>query len=183
MNQQEISDNYNKPFPTRLCLLLDGGSAHGKVTQATLASAIKTTRQAVSSYANGDTVPDIHKLKGIAIYFDVSADYLLGLIENKKNENADIGSRTGLSDEAIDFFAKLKSGDAVMYLPALNKLVEDKHFEDILKYVFLVMHPESINNNAVGIDKLKGLYRFFAIDEFRYALDSITGYKGDDIPI
>ncbi len=44
-----------------------------------LASAIKTTDAAISNWENGINEPKISYLKAIAVYFNVSADYLLGL--------------------------------------------------------------------------------------------------------
>ena len=42
-----------------------------------------TTRQTISNWQTGESVPDIIKLADIAQYFGVSTDYLLGLSDTK----------------------------------------------------------------------------------------------------
>lgn len=61
------------PFPRKLRELME----RGKVTQEMLAKHLGVTRQTVSLYANGQTVPDIYKAQQIADYFDVGIGYLL----------------------------------------------------------------------------------------------------------
>lgn len=48
------------------------------LTQAEFAQALAVTRQAVSRWETGDTIPSTDTLKLIAKAFDVPADYLLG---------------------------------------------------------------------------------------------------------
>lgn len=50
-----------------------------KVTQQQLASYLGVTRQSISLYVEGKRNPDIHVLKKISEFFNISADYLLGL--------------------------------------------------------------------------------------------------------
>lgn len=65
-------------FATRLNSLMKANS----VTQQALATAIGTSRPAVTQFANGSNLPSIEKLVAIAKYLDVSTDYLLGLTDN-----------------------------------------------------------------------------------------------------
>lgn len=63
-----------------------------------------TTRQTISNWQTGESVPDIIKLAVIAQYFGVSTDYLLGLSDTK---SPDAGAKaaveyTGLSEEAVE---------------------------------------------------------------------------------
>ncbi|MDO5602369.1 MAG: zinc ribbon domain-containing protein [Oscillospiraceae bacterium] len=48
------------------------------LSQEEFAAKLPVTRQAVSRWENGDTIPNTDMLKLIAETFDVSADYLLG---------------------------------------------------------------------------------------------------------
>ena len=53
------------------------------VSQEEFALAINTSRQSVSKWELGDSYPEVNKLKDIAIFFNVSTDYLLNYdIEN-----------------------------------------------------------------------------------------------------
>ena len=49
-----------------------------QITQDEMAEKLAVTRQAVSRWENGDTIPNIDTLKLIAETFEVSVDYLLG---------------------------------------------------------------------------------------------------------
>lgn len=62
------------PFPSKLRRLMEKNG----VTQKELAEAIGVTRQSVSMYAGGQTVPDIYTVQLIADYFNVSVSTLLG---------------------------------------------------------------------------------------------------------
>lgn len=81
------------------------------ITQEELAKKAGCSRQAVSQYMDGSSVPNVDKLLGIADYFGVSIDYLLGR-ENKPNEKElinQICDYTGLSEEAIQFLSYNKA--------------------------------------------------------------------------
>lgn len=47
-------------------------------TQEELADVLLTSRQAISKWERGESDPDIGRLKDLAVYFNVSIDYLLG---------------------------------------------------------------------------------------------------------
>lgn len=48
-----------------------------KISQEELADILMTSRQAVSKWERGESYPDIDRLKDLAIYYNVSVDYLL----------------------------------------------------------------------------------------------------------
>ena len=48
------------------------------ISQEELADALMTSRQAISKWERGESDPDISRLKELAVYFNVSIDYLLG---------------------------------------------------------------------------------------------------------
>ena len=49
-----------------------------QISQEELADVLCTSRQAISKWERGESEPDIDRLKDLAIYFNVSIDYLLG---------------------------------------------------------------------------------------------------------
>lgn len=77
------------------------------ITQQALADDLEITRQSLSLYEKADRTINIDLLYKIAKYFDVSADYLLGLTDNKTNDITvkAICEYTGLSDEAVESLA------------------------------------------------------------------------------
>lgn len=69
------SNNTKSIFAERLALLMkDRG-----VTQSVLSDAAGVTRQAISQYVTGEVQPNAEKIYKICKYFNVSADYMLGL--------------------------------------------------------------------------------------------------------
>lgn len=56
------------------------------LTQEQFAEDLFVTRQAVSKWERGISIPDIETLKRISIMYKVSLNVLLGLIENNKSE-------------------------------------------------------------------------------------------------
>lgn len=77
------------------------------ITQQALADDLEITRQSLSLYEKADRTINIDLLYKIAKYFDVSADYLLGLTDNKTNDITvkAICEYTGLNDEAVESLA------------------------------------------------------------------------------
>ena len=97
---KNLFNGYDSLFAKRLMELLE----ENKVTQSVVAMKIGVSRQAISQYCNGQTIPTADKLRQLAEYFHVSADYLLGLSGAKTNDPdaAFIADYTGLSAEAIE---------------------------------------------------------------------------------
>ena len=67
-------------FQKRLNKLLK----ENEITLQKLADKIGTTKVSISRYKNGHRIPDILTLYKISKYFNVSCDYLLGVIDIKK---------------------------------------------------------------------------------------------------
>lgn len=101
--KKEIDGNFAK----LLSELLQKVKTENGIIQDDVAKAIGVSRQALGKWANGETVPDILDLKKLAKYFNISADYLLGLTNNKTNDITvkAICEYTGLSDEAVESLA------------------------------------------------------------------------------
>lgn len=114
------------------------------ITQKELADAIGMRPQTVSLYVTGQSAPDIHCLKKIAEFFDVSSDYLLGLAENPTNK-PDVKVScvtTGLSEAAI---LKLMEANRdllkeVTSIPELSRLLETSEFWNLLDKLSLFRH-------------------------------------------
>lgn len=75
------------------------------LNQSQLAEKLGVSRGSISFYENGDRIPDIVFLHGVAELFQVSADWLIGLSDTK-TVDADLKAvceYTGLSEEAISY--------------------------------------------------------------------------------
>ena len=102
-NRKKAHD-FTSVFAKRLGDLMDGKKTGKKVTQQELGEYIGVKRQAVSEYRNGSSVPNADKLRGIAEFFGVSADYLLDLTDDD-TPNPDLRAiyeDVGLSSGSIE---------------------------------------------------------------------------------
>lgn len=102
------------------------------ITQETLAEFLGVTFQSVSKWERGESYPDITILPGIASFFGVSVDELLGIdkAENEKKIN-----------EYIDFYDKMRLKDTPLTYETLKKAVSQYpgEFRLLVRYMELVM--------------------------------------------
>lgn len=80
--QNTQSENFNKPFPKALRKLMDANGT----TQSELAASLQKTRQVISCYCDGSTSPTWETIAGIANFYHVSADWLLGLSDVRSTD-------------------------------------------------------------------------------------------------
>lgn len=69
-------------FPTRLRKLRE--SKHPAPPRKVVSELCGLHSDAIRRYERGEAEPSMEALKAIALHFDVSADYLLGLTDNKR---------------------------------------------------------------------------------------------------
>ena len=103
-NKKDVYEKDNKNYDSYPAKRIRELLQENKVTQIELSKATGTSRQAISQYADGTIIPNCDKLKAIANYFDVSTDYLLGLVNSKARNISyyEISKALGISDKAID---------------------------------------------------------------------------------
>ena len=89
------------------------------ISQEQLAEILNTTRQAVSKWERGDCYPDIDRLKDLAVFFNVSIDYLLG--------------------------HDVESISVNRFMERLEKAAEEKTFDVSLEEIRLVVSTNSNN--------------------------------------
>ncbi len=159
-------------FAERIALL----RSEKGITQGTLAEAIGISRQSITLYENRTRVPDIEILSRFSDFFGVTSDYLLGLSDNRTNENAAIGDKLGLSDEAIQelqryaknvqetenisttgmiqkHIAKAKYSRYNGYLKTLNMLILDTRLLSAIdNYIFTKIDPIIANYDYIDDD-------------------------------
>ena len=128
MNEKEP---YFHPFPRRLRLLFD----ETRCSQQDVADYVGVTRQAVSQWKDGKTVPDCYNFKKIAEYFKVPLAYLYGETDSRVHENQALADSFGFSDATI---AKLHTwaGESTFGMkPAvlLSKLIDTDEFDRFLQ--------------------------------------------------
>lgn len=124
----------------------------GKRSQDECAKALGISRGALSFYENGDRKPDADVIYMMAEYFEVSADYILGLSQepNASLEIQAINKLTGLSKKSIDVISLLGSN----YRNALNLFIENDNFG-----VFIAALSQIIKFSNIGYEEfIKSAY-------------------------
>ena len=150
-------DSCNHIFPSRLRELMK----KYKKTQDDLAEAINITRQSVSQYMDGSTLPRLDKFLLIAEYFNVSTDYLLGKVgEPTTDVNIQqFCEYTGLTENSVTklWGVKTVSRD---FVSVINEIIEHKSVIDFLSAI----KTYKINcgkNYAVGKEDERLLIKYF----------------------
>lgn len=138
------TDNYYKPFPTRLRRLMrgDAGKINRTVSQQELADYLGLkARQSVSAYCDGSGQPSWENIAKIAEYFSVSTDWLLGVtnIESVERNIQVAASTLGISGKTAENLARIstETEDDNIFISlkksaahdALNRILES---EDVL---------------------------------------------------
>lgn len=126
--KNEQSANYNKAFPKNLRTLMEEKGA----TQNELANHLGKTRQAISYYCDGSSSPDWETLVQTARFFNVSADYLLGIskVKSPSTELRSIVEYTGLSEKSIQFLhfqKEIEFNDAAL---SIDRLLLDYRYHN-----------------------------------------------------
>ena len=144
---------YDSPFPRRLRSLMRGDSPLQRIVpQSELAAHIGVTRQAVSFYMNGSTVPDILAFERIASFFDVSTDYLLGASEQMRTNHTDFASRSKLSTSTLDEILSL-CGETNQRI-AFSLMMHHPGFRAILKALIFYTRSdakERVDDTLIGL--------------------------------
>lgn len=145
---------YDSPFPTILRALMENKNNISplgrKVTQTELAGHLGVTRQAVSSYMLGSSLPDILKFKAIADFFQVSYGYLLGTTNIIKDDNKNLAELAGIRPQTQN--AILSICQSHNHAFAFMLLVETPEFYDIIDTIasyLSISWTKPINTNEM----------------------------------
>jgi len=80
-----------------------------QLTQQELADKLFIQRGVINYYEKNVRIPSADKIKGLALIFDVTTDFLLCMTDNEKIENIAIGNDLHLSDDAIYMIRNLEN--------------------------------------------------------------------------
>ena len=133
-------DKYFDILPTRIRELV----SENNITQNALAKEIGVTRQAISQYCDGSSVPNADKLLKLVQFFNVSADYLLGVTDAKTNDKdvQFISDYTGLNESVIVALADSEMPNYIAQL--LNLLSKTYKSEYLCKSVINYLNTENL---------------------------------------
>lgn len=121
--RKTVSDDF-KVFSERLSKLMK----ERRLKQQDLASVLGVKRQTVSLYMSGQSMPDAEQLKKMAVFFRVSADWLLGLTDFRDRKNSQVLAKDlGLSEHSIEVLSEYVEHFEGKYLiPTINLLIEQE---------------------------------------------------------
>lgn len=123
-------DSYFHPFPRRLRLLFD----ETRVSQQEVADYVGVSRQAVSQWKDGKTIPDCYNFKKVAEFFKVPLEYLYGETESKVKENQALVDSLGFSDFSIkklQHWAK-RPFFGMLYPELLSQIIDTDDFNSFM---------------------------------------------------
>lgn len=130
-----------------------------------LANLLETTAQSLSLYERAERTINIDLLYKIAKYFDVSADYLLGLANSKTSDITAkaICEYTGLNDKAVESLATYNNPDFLDFI--LSDVISNEEKETRHK---TVLDKINITNDFIASD------HFWDIVAFILKLDTLS---------
>ena len=136
----------------------------GKMNQGEFADSAGISRGAMSYYEQELRTPDIGVLRAICEKYNISADYLLGIIPDTNHTVSDVCRETGLSPEAarkLRLISRLTRTEFRSYEHLMDAFEED--FDDILKLAPFTSLPELLSVLLENDDGLNILSMLSAI--------------------
>lgn len=123
--ERSSAANKNAIFPTQLRDL----RREKGVSQDELSKILGVSKSTLGLWETGDTLPDARSLHDLAVYYGVSADYLLGGsgVKTANPEIQAICKYTGLSEESINVLLDSKS-----LADSLNTMLQYRSFSYLL---------------------------------------------------
>ena len=129
------ADNKAAIFPTQLREL----RAKKGISQEGLSKVLGVSKSTLGLWENGDTLPDAKSLRDLAVYFQVSADYILGLARVKSpNQRVQmICDYLDISEDAVQILHEEKNKfaqwtDHSPFNCFLGKLICNERFHSLL---------------------------------------------------
>ena len=138
------------------------------ISQATLARDLGVSKSTIGLYETGDTLPDAKTLHDLAVYFGVSADYLLGLSDIKSVEgNEQSAASLGLPDNFIKYIMFLDT-NLNADKNTLQMVISDNEFYEAISAITL------IRTLLYKEDDIPEEYDFGALEDLRKKLFKLS---------
>lgn len=159
------------------------------MSSSKLAVEFDKSESAIRSWETGRTKPDADTLITLSKFFNVSTDYLLGLVDARNPENLKLVSEIGLSEKAIQFLGTLGlkhfDGDPRTYRDIISTLLETPTFYTSFLYHLAglscqageeILAPKlkwlTINDKTVKVKHFLSLTRDSALNEIIHVLEN-----------
>jgi len=125
-SQTRTAKFYDDIVNTRIRELMDEAKNKGGSLTEDFARAMRVSSSAIRTWYTGYARPEIDKLSAIARYFNVSADWLLGIVDDpvSDTEIKAMCERLGLSSKSIKILEDFKAVRAGCPVDVVNRLIE-----------------------------------------------------------
>ena len=147
-------DNTNALFPSQLREL----RKEKGISQEILARDLGVSKSTIGLYETGDTLPDAQTLHDLAVYFGVSADWLLGL---SRARAADANVRrvcdlTGLSEASLNRLVSAAKRKKTTWAAVINQfLLQPRILDALHAYLFFKVNSFAVvGDSKVSDDRL-----------------------------
>lgn len=133
------------------------------ITQTILSDAVGITKQSISMYANAHRVPDIEIFKKMCDFFNVSADYFLGITDQITSDIDDkkIHEITGLSCEAIDILDYYNTHEGFhnssAIIETINLLIENELPPKLINSLYEISEKMLLRDSLNSIEEIEEL--------------------------
>jgi len=162
-------DNKNAVFPSRLReqrQKLD-------ISQSALAKLLGVTKSTIGLYETGDNVPDVKTLAKMTKCFGVSADYLIGGVEDPTTDIEDkaIIEKTGLSSEAISTLKLHRLLDKAGKVGWVSRI-------DVVNYLLenITYHTNDLSKVSI-IDMISNYFCLMNENSKSYIMNAVGGIR------
>ncbi len=91
--------------------------------QSELASALYVTKATISNWERGERDLKSSTIIQLSEYFEVTADYLLGMSDYRTSQANSVSKVTGLTDDSINALKELAADGAKEDLEMINKVI------------------------------------------------------------
>ena len=147
---------YDNVFAQRLRELME----EKRITQETLATKAGCSRQSISQYMDGTSVPNVDKLLSIAEYFGVSTDYFLGLSDTPTNDKdlQFVCDYLGLTDKAVEMLKHTIHGDLVDEYGIIRGADNKRRINYLFESQYLLALCSYMNNFEKSSSLLLSIY-------------------------
>lgn len=148
--RERKTDGYYDIFPERLRKIMEERGT----TQQELADHLGKSRQAIGYYTDGSSTPDWKTLAGLARYFGISADWLLGLsdVSSTNVTVKEMCKYTGLTEDVITMFSGMSDED----MQTINFMIMSYPFKTLVRYMtFFLSRRDFAETKKLQEDDLK----------------------------
>ncbi len=170
MARKKVRDEF-EIFPQRLSFMMK----ERKLKQQDLADVLGVKRQTISLYMTGQSMPDAEQLRKIARFFEVSADWLLGMTDDRDRRVRAVDD-LGVSKEAIDNLLEAATIDADI----LSSFLSSYSFLALMTQIFRMKRTVQTIKTAHKVAHKIGLKEDFdksnVIKTIESSLEDFLGY-------